>query len=64
MLGATLESDAEFKARVRRDSVTSSVETEEGQSKLANQFAFIERATQTMNNGSMCAEIQTDPPPR
>ena len=58
------ESETEFKTHGRRDSVTSSVETEEGQTKLANQFAYIERATQTMNNAAMCAEIQTDPPPR
>ncbi|TRY67482.1 hypothetical protein TCAL_05969 [Tigriopus californicus] len=35
-----------------------------GDKKLQNQFSFVERATQTMNNAMKSAAIQTEPPPR
>ena len=32
--------------------------------KLQNQFSFVERATQTMNNALKGDDVQTEPPPR
>ena len=47
----------------RRDSNTSD-KSEEGDQKLTNQFSFVERATQTMNNALKSSDMQTEPPPR
>ena len=38
--------------------------TQVGPKKIANQFSFIERATQTLVSGCTSTEAQTEPPPR
>ncbi len=47
----------------RKDSVASD-DGDTGEKKLQNQFSFVERATQTMNNAMKCEDVQTEPPPR
>ena len=47
----------------RRDS-NASDKSEEGETKRTNQFSFVERATQTMNNALKSSDMQTEPPPR
>ena len=47
----------------RRDSIASEA-SEAEEKKLQNQFSFVERATQTMNNALKADDVQTEPPPR
>ena len=60
------EGGEEIKPRARRSSGDSTDDEDGGGSANigSNQFAFIERATQTLNNAMTSAEIQTEPPPR
>ena len=55
----------------RRDSVGSDGgaghgegDKEDKDKKVQNQFSFVERATQTMNNAMKSEDVQTEPPPR
>merc|ERR1712110_866392 len=51
-------------AKSRRDSNASDKSDGEGDQKLTNQFSYVERATQTMNNTLKSSDMQTEPPPR
>ena len=55
--------DEEGKVEKRRDSVASEASSVQDK-KLQNQFSFVERATQTMNNAFKSDDVQTEPPPR
>ena len=51
------------KDKGRKDSLGSE-DSGGGEKKLQNQFSFVERATQTMNNALKSQDVQTEPPPR
>nr|XP_040567096.1 dynein intermediate chain 1, axonemal-like isoform X1 [Lepeophtheirus salmonis] len=50
------------KSSRRRDSALS--DDDQSEKKLTNQFSFVERATQTMNDSQRNQDVQTEPPPR
>ena len=51
-------------ARGHHDGADDDDEGDGDENKLTNQFSFVERATQTMNNAMKSTDMQTDPPPR